>query len=121
VNLFNFLFTEEENNMFSFSKQIRERVAPIEDQREREQIATLLDTIERYANGEVDLDQMGHFTKAVCLGYLAEAYFRADDISRKHLKHILWFCEWDVPRDRLNLPQKMYDTEKRMSTERGAV
>lgn len=106
--------------MFQYSERIRERVQPIEHMGERMQIANLLNTIELYANGKIDIDEMGHFTKAVCLGYLSEAYFRADNVSRKHLKQILLFCEWDVPRDRLNLPQKMYQSRGRSSL-RGAA
>lgn len=99
--------------MIEYSEKIRDRVAPIKDEEERGQIARVLNSIERYANGEMELNQLGHFGRAVCLGLLSEAVFRADVTSMKHLRYILWFCQWDVPADRMNEPQRMYDEKQR--------
>jgi hypothetical protein len=98
--------------MDNYSKAILDRVEPIEDEAERNQIARVLAVIERYATGEAELEEIGGFARAVCLGLLSDAVFRADSTSLTHIKHIMWFCEWDVPRKRMNLPKKQWISQQ---------
>lgn len=87
------------------SYRVTERVQSIEDPTERAHVASILHSLDRYGQGERELDTLSDFPRMLVNGDV-DAWFKADLTNRKHFTTILWFVQWDMPANKTYLLRK---------------